>query len=831
VLLGSELRGLTTLRSDVTTYPMVSALRDLAAEARALTDASISYGADWSEYFCHQPADGSGHVAFHLDPLWADANIDYVGIDWYAPLTDWRDGTTHLDYAVSSSIYDEAYLQGRIRAGEGFDWYYASDADRLSQTRTDITDGAYGEPWVFRPKDIVAWWSNAHHDRPGGVRSGTATVWVPQSKPIRFVEIGCAAIDKGPNAPNLFLDPKSSESAVPPFSSGGRDDRAQRAYLKAFADFYAANNPVSSVYHQPMLDGMNVWCWDARPFPAFPQRSDVWGDTANWRTGHWLNGRVGGGDARGVIAAIAAETGIGPEQLDISEISGSIDGYIIEQPMTATQAMQPVLDYLGLAAAERGGKIGFVGAAHGVDAALARDDLAYGDQNPLLARRDLVEVPAGLTLRCYDLDRDYQLQAVFVRRDDVAGASQIGADLPLCLSNAQATAYAAYALQRVQGVRETVTVDADPLSLLQFEVGDGLTVEGETGVFRVTTIDWSETPKLTLEPVIDGPVVVYPEPSGATTLAPLSLVTGFTLLELPCFGTDETNVLPILAPAAAPWVGVDVYAGAGAGTLRLRGRVEAMPSFGVTLGALPAQRGEVLLAGATLNIHLEGDAPVSVSEEALRAGENFICLKALNGEWEIVQFLSATMVLAQVYRLSGLVRGQWGSEQARLAGIGEGAEVILLPAGFVRADMTLDERGLDRLWRIGKRGFGGAADGALDEDATWTGLALRPRAPVFGRAQAVDGGVRISWIRRARFGGDNWDSEPPLCEDYELYRVAIYDGAVLKRSVEVAAPEYLYATADMAADFPDGFDADSRVEIAQKSQVYGYGPVLKLEVG
>ncbi len=278
IVLGSELRGLTTLRSAINTYPMVTALRGLAAEIRALLpDAQIGYGADWSEYFGHQPADGSGHVSFHLDPLWADENIDFIGIDWYAPLTDWRDGKDHLDQALATSIYDEAYLQGRITAGEGFDWYYASAADREAQTRSPISDGADGEPWIYRPKDIVSWWSNAHHDRPDGIRSATATAWAPQSKPIRFIEIGCGAVDKGPNAPNLFLDPKSSESAVPPFSTGERDDRAQRAYLIAYMQHYIAHNPVSTVYGKPMLSEMAVWCWDARPYPYFPQRSDVWG--------------------------------------------------------------------------------------------------------------------------------------------------------------------------------------------------------------------------------------------------------------------------------------------------------------------------------------------------------------------------------------------------------------------------------------------------------------------------------------------------------------------------------------------------------------------------
>ena len=171
---------------------------------------------------------------FHLDPLWADPEIDFVGIDNYMPLSDWRDGFEHLDAQEGwPAIYDRAYLQGNIAGGEGFDWFYASAADRSAQVRTAITDGAATKPWVFRYKDLRAWWSNAHYNRPGGVESGTPTAWVPQSKPIWFTELGCPAIDRGTNQPNVFFDPKSSESFTPHFSRGWRDDAIQRAYLEA----------------------------------------------------------------------------------------------------------------------------------------------------------------------------------------------------------------------------------------------------------------------------------------------------------------------------------------------------------------------------------------------------------------------------------------------------------------------------------------------------------------------------------------------------------------------------------------------------------------------
>ena len=120
-LIGSELRGLTTLRSSATAYPFVAALMTLAAEVKAILPmAKITYAADWSEYFGHHPQDGSGDVFFHLDPLWASSAIDVIGIDNYFPLTDWRDGRNHLDrLAGAASIYDADYLKSGIAGGEG----------------------------------------------------------------------------------------------------------------------------------------------------------------------------------------------------------------------------------------------------------------------------------------------------------------------------------------------------------------------------------------------------------------------------------------------------------------------------------------------------------------------------------------------------------------------------------------------------------------------------------------------------------------------------------------------------------------------------------------
>ena len=115
-----------------------------------------------------------------------------MGIDYYMPAADWRDGAAHLD-AAAGSTHDLDYLGSNIDGGEGFDWYYASDAHRAAQVRTPIADGAHGEHWIWRYKDISAFWGQYHYDRPGGVRAATPTAWVPGSKPIWLTELGCAA--------------------------------------------------------------------------------------------------------------------------------------------------------------------------------------------------------------------------------------------------------------------------------------------------------------------------------------------------------------------------------------------------------------------------------------------------------------------------------------------------------------------------------------------------------------------------------------------------------------------------------------------------------------
>ena len=361
----------------------MTAFKALAADVKAILGAGtkVGYASDWSEYFGHQPSDGTGDVFFHLDPLWSDANIDFIGIDNYMPLSDWRDGFDHADALQGwPAIHDRAYLQANIAGGEGFDWFYASAADRSAQIRTPITDGASGKPWVFRYKDLRAWWSNAHFNRPGGVESGTPTSWVPQSKPVWFTELGCPAIDRGTNQPNVFFDPKSSESFTPYFSRGWRDDAIQRAYLEASYLWWGqgGNNPISSVYGGRMVHGPEcaAWTWDARPYPFFPELTGIWTDGPNWRLGHWLTGRLGAVSLAALVRHLCLRAALDEALIDVSGLWSAVEGYVIGALESPRASISTLARHFGFDAIETEGVIRFVMRGRASRLTLTVDDLA-----------------------------------------------------------------------------------------------------------------------------------------------------------------------------------------------------------------------------------------------------------------------------------------------------------------------------------------------------------------------------------------------------------------------------------------------------------------------
>ena len=101
-------------------------------------------------------------------------------------------------------------------------------------------------------------------------------------------------------------------------------------------------------------DGIYLWTWDARPFPAFPVFGNVWADGDNWQLGHWLNGRLGGLSLQGLFKAVLRDYGIPDEDIKVRGLAGGVDGYTLIGPVSARDVIEPLLEAFGGSAADRG---------------------------------------------------------------------------------------------------------------------------------------------------------------------------------------------------------------------------------------------------------------------------------------------------------------------------------------------------------------------------------------------------------------------------------------------------------------------------------------------
>ena len=666
-ILGSELVGLTRVRSASGVYPAVARLRALAAEVRAILRAStkIVYAADWTEYGAHV-LDGGGEVRFPLDPLFADDDIDAVGIDYYPPISDWRDTPNHADLASARSVNDVDYLRGRLGSGEAFDWYYATSSERNAQTRRPITDGAYGKPWVFRQKDLVSWWSNRHTERVDGVEIG-ATAWQPQSKPIWLTEIGIPAVDKGPNGPNVFPDPKSSESAYPPFSRGVRDDLVQARGLEAILSrfdpaqrgFAAEYNPASTSYNGRMVDPDNifVWAWDARPFPAFPDFDIVWSDSANWETGHWITGRIEGATLDRLIVRILRDFGFvdpGPIPVD-----GFVDGYVIDRPMSVRGALEPLLRLFGVDAVARGGAIAWQGRGGRAVAHLTKDDLVLGDKEPSLklTRAQETELPQQVEVGFTEGDTDYRRAAVASRRLSGASRREARADSAVVTRRAEAQRLADTWLQDLWAGREGAEFELSPRRI-ELEPGDVIAVPTDAGekLHRIVRIADGATRKLStraVEPaVFERPGSFIPRPVKRPPPVPGKPLA--VVLDLPlAFG--DPAALQYVAVAADPWPGAMTIWRSGNGASYAPYRILDLPALiGRTTTAFmpgPLWRWD---PRAVLDVTLSSGALSSIDDEAALSGRNLFALQGADGRWEIFSAARAELIGERSYRLSRL---------------------------------------------------------------------------------------------------------------------------------------------------------------------------------
>lgn len=726
-VIGSEMVGLTTIRDVQNHFPAVTELAQLAGDVRAVLGAQtgLTYAADWSEYFGYHPQDGSGDVFFHLDELWSHPAITAIGIDAYFPLSDWRAGE-HLDGRNYDTIYAPNYLIENIEGGEGYDWFYESPSDRDAQIRSPISE------WIYRYKDIRNWWKNEHRNRIGDVEQ-EPTNWVPQSKPFWLTEVGCPAVGFGSNQPNLFSDGKSDESNFPYYSERYRDDLIQRRYLEALIGYWSSskNNPLSTLTNMPMIDisATSVWAWDARPFPDFPAREDVWSDGANWQRGHWINGRVGTLSLQDVIEDICEDAGL--DNPDVSSVTGLVSGFLIDRPMRARDALSPLIDAYDLTVSEQAGQVHFSSRASMPVTEIFTARLLDQEGGPIHFQIDDNMVSLrDARLTYIDAARDYQIATISARNELAETVRIAELQAPIVMDQTQAQNIVERQLQRSEPSRRKARLSLP----LQDALAAGALVKlpEAAGLWQVENLSLGVQADvvLTALPNVNRDFVIsaaQPQVLSDPIWVSEAAAIGF---DLP--GMDGAQVGALLSPFRAAEFS---FGGESVTT--------ASPvKIGATLTSLPYQLPTLWDRVSELDIYMPNGVWFAVSEDETLAGENRFAVETEAG-WEIIGAADVQLIAENTYRLKTLLRGLSNSDDLMMPVIPSGARVVTLDAGLANLPIDADFIGQNVDINVSAGGREG-----VSAQLTYTAAHLRPLSVVHVKAKAFGDETELSWIPR-----------------------------------------------------------------------------------
>ncbi len=648
-------------------------------------------------------------------------------------------------------------------------------------------------------------------------------------------EMGCAAIDKGTNQPNRFLDPKSSESGLPHYSTGRRDDLIQMQYLRAMTSYWTdpAHNPVSEVYGAPMLDMDHayVWAWDARPWPVFPNAVDVWSDGENHARGHWITGRMGAEPLADVVAEICEEAGV--TDYDVSGLYGFVRGAMSSDVESARARLQALMLAHGFEAVEREGKILFRSRAGVPDALIVDDGMAVdadGASAPMRTRLPEADMVGRVRLAHVEAAGAYETRVAEAVFPDDGDDTTSESDLPLVLTAGEGRAIAERWLAEARVARDSISFSLPPS---RRDLGAGSVVEMADGsTWRIDRVEDTGARKVE---AVRSEAEVY-EPSDmveeAVTLEPFvpPLPVSPLFMELPLLTGDEVPHAPHLAVAAEPWPGaVACYSSTSDSGYVLNTMVEVVSAIGVLETPLLRAEPGVWDRGPALRVRMSTGVLSSASVADVLNGANAAAIGDGSGaNWEVIQFAEAELVGEDLWDIRLRLRGQAGSDGIMPDAWPVGALFVLLDGRAKQIDLPLSARGLQRQYRVGQASKPYDHPVYVHEALAFDGAGLRPYAPAHLRAPKVGAGRQVSWIRRTRIDGDSWQgTEVPLGEDSESYVLRISDAGGVKREAELSAPTYTYTDAMQAAD---GVGLPYSIEIAQVSAQFGPGPFTRIQI-
>lgn len=546
-----------------------------------------------------------------------------------------------------------------------------------------------------------------------------------------------------------------------------------------------------------------------------------------------------------VIATLCKRSGLTAADIDVSRITDTVRGYAVTTQATGRAALDPLRAYAPFDVVDDGGQLLFIPRGADVAATIPWADLAAregGDHpEPLQTTvADESELPNAVTVIYADIDADYQSGAQSARRNTAPATGQAWPvapaineqriELPMAMTAARAARIAEQLLWEAWTGRRTAKFSVG-IKYAALRPADVVVIVGDDATYRLRITRITESGLVRqMEAVFEEASIYAAAPPAVPTLGVpqqqivMSGPTRLDLLDVPLLRDtdDDPGFYAAVSRYLAGWPGATLIASADGGASWADVQTFAnSATVGSAEDVLPALvGGNVFDEASRVTIRLPpGLELASITAAAVLGGGN----AALLGD-ELIHFRDAVLIGANLYRLSGLLRGRRGTESAMSThAVGERFVLLAGVGGLARVPASASEIGAARDYRAITAGD--TLDSAGSITFANTARGLKPLSPVHvaaGRNAAGD--VLIQWARRGRLDTEWRDYvDVPIGETVERYEIDIVSSAgAVVRTLTATTPAVAYTADDCLADL-GALVTSLHVRIYQMSSVVGRG--------
>jgi len=542
-----------------------------------------------------------------------------------------------------------------------------------------------------------------------------------------------------------------------------------------------------------------------------------------------------------VVSDILARAGCAGDDYDASGLAEiSVDGFVIDENMTAAEAIEPLRIFEPFDLVESGGRLTAKRRGQTPSVSIPAQEYAApdgGEEEEIPARRGRsrtqeMDLPLEVRIDYADAWRGYEAGSQRARRAAARGAgAEVAIKLPLVCTAAKAKQIAEARLRDIWAERERTRFGLSR-RWLALEPGDVAALED--GLVRVESVKrfggLLEVEGVMISPTAEE-VMAGAESGGENQSLTVTSADNFLyLMDLPPLrAEDDQPGFYAAASGIEGWAGASLWRAAGDGADYVNAASFSTAAVaGIAVTALPDGPPWYMDRAGEVRVQLLRGSLSSCTEADLLNGANAALLGG-----EIIQFQTAALLGPGLYSLGNLLRGRRGTEAAA-QGHCAGERFVLLTGGAVQfVPARLTDRG--RACKFRAPSTGQALGDAPEHEFTYGLATLRPLAPVHiagARTAGAGSDLVISWKRCARINADWIDNvDVPLDEPAELYDVEIMDGANVVRVFSgVASTSRIYSAAEQVADWGTSVPERFTVNVYQIGARYGRGAKGSAEV-